>query len=352
MGQTVDRTDSLQQQVVRAAADGTPLRIVGGDSKPFYGRPVDAPVLHVGGHCGVVHYEPTELVLTARTGTTLDEIEALLAEHGQMLPFEPPHRGRGATLGGTVACNFSGPRRLYAGSVRDVVLGCRTINGRGELLRFGGEVMKNVAGYDASRLMTGALGTLGVLLEISLKVLPVPQQELTLVQPCPISEVLERMNHLSGQPLPLSALAWVDDALYLRFSGAEAAIASVQSQLDGDVLAEGKTFWRNLREHEMPFFSNTDHLWRIALPQAVPLPQLPGEWLLEWGGAQRWLKSDVPADQVRTEVAARGGHATLFHDDSAEFHPLTDGLWQLHRRLKSAFDPAATLNPGRMYEGL
>jgi glycolate oxidase FAD binding subunit len=349
-----DQTDALRQQVVQAHEGRTPLVIRGGGSKGFYGRPTDGIPLDTGGHRGVISYEPTELVLTARAGTPLAQIEALLAAQGQMLAFEPPHWGEGATLGGTVACNLSGPRRPFAGSARDYVLGCRVLNGRGEPLHFGGEVMKNVAGYDAARLMAGALGTLGVLLDVSLKVLPAPEQELTLVQACPPDQALETMNRLAGRPLPLSAAAWAEGGLHLRFSGAASAFASIREHVPGDVLTDAATFWTDLRERRLPFFADARALWRIALPPAAPQPALAGDWLIDWGGAQRWLAGDAPADQVRAAAAALGGHATLFHADASavDFHPLADGLWALHRRLKQAFDPAGILNPGRMYAGL
>ncbi|WP_124949136.1 glycolate oxidase subunit GlcE [Sulfuriferula thiophila] len=350
-----DLTVTLQQQVQAAYADKTPLNIVGGNSKAFYGRQISGSRLDMSGHRGIISYEPTELVLTARAGTPLVEIEQALATQGQMLAFEPPHWGPGATLGGTVACNLSGPRRPYAGSARDFVLGCRVINGKGELLKFGAEVMKNVAGYDAARLMTGALGTLGVLLDISLKVLPAPQQDLTLIQSCTLAEALNRMNRLAAQPLPLSASAWVDGHLYLRFSGADSAVAAVKAREAGDVLADAAAFWHSLRELNLPFFAGTEKLWRIALPQTAAQPELPGDWLVEWGGAQRWLRSTAAEDDVRTQVAGLGGHAALIHGGDRAgtvFQPLPAGLWQLHQRLKLAFDPAGILNPGRMYEGL
>ena len=350
-----DQTAMLQQQVQAAYADKTPLKIVGGNSKAFYGRATSGDELHVSGHSGIISYEPTELVLTARAGTPLIEIEQSLAAQGQMLPFEPPHWGPAATLGGAVACNLSGPRRPYAGSARDFVLGCRIINGKGELMHFGGEVMKNVAGYDVPRLMTGALGTLGVLLEISLKVLPVPQHDLTLVQHCSLDEAISRMNRLAGRPVPLSASAWIDGHLYLRFSGADSAVAAVRAREPGDMLADAAAFWHSLRELDLPFFARGDQLWRIALPQTAAQPDLPGDWLIEWGGAQRWLRSAADVADIRAKVANLGGHVTLIHGGDrtgAVFQPLPAGLWQLHQRLKQAFDPAGILNPGRMYEGL
>ena len=354
MAENRDLTEVLRQQVSEAHAGRTPLRIGGGGSKSFYGQPTDGIPLDVSGHRGIIAYEPTELVLTARAGTQLADIEALLAAQGQMLAFEPPHWGEGATLGGTVACNLSGPGRPFAGSARDFVLGCHVVNGKGELLHFGGEVMKNVAGYDAARLMAGALGTLGVLLDISLKVLPMPERELTLVQRCTPDEALTQMNRLAGQPLPLSASAWADGQLYLRFSGAASAVTSIPEHVPGEMLPKDTAFWAELRERHLPFFDDARPLWRLALPPAAPSPRLAGGWLIDWGGAQRWLASDEPADRVRTAAVALGGHATLFHADAStvDFHPLPDGLWHLHRRLKQAFDPAGILNPGRMYQGL
>lgn len=346
----------LQQQVTAAYIDKTPLNIRGGDSKAFYGRMAGGQLLDIAAHVGIISYEPTELVLSARAGTPLQSIEALLAEHGQMLAFEPPHWGQNATIGGTIACNLSGPRRAYAGSARDFLLGCHMINGKGELLHFGGEVMKNVAGYDATRLMAGALGTLGVLLDVSLKVLPVPQHELTLVRTgLNAVAALQQMHQLAGLTLPLTASAWVDGNLYLRFSGSASTIESIRQRQPGDALENDQAYWLALRELQHPFFSSDQALWRIALPQTAAQPDVHGDWLIEWGGAQRWLRSDAPAADIRTQVASLGGHATLFHGSDRTgpvFQPLPVGLWQLHQRLKYAFDPAGILNPGRLYEGL
>ncbi|WP_167631383.1 glycolate oxidase subunit GlcE [Mariprofundus ferrooxydans] len=351
-----DRSNELREHVAEAYARQTPLCITSSGSKAGLGRPVNAAQLEVAAHRGVTHHEPTELVLTARAGTPLAEIEQLLAAHDQMLPFEPPHLGESATLGGSIACNLSGPRRPYTGAVRDFVLGCRIINGKGEVLHFGGEVMKNVAGYDASRLMAGAQGTLGVLLDISLKVLPVPACEITMVRSCSAAEALQQMNRLAGQPLPLSASAWVEGVLYLRFSGSDSAMLAIPGRVPGEVLgnAEARSFWLELRERQLPFFMASD-VWRIALPQAAAQPSIAGRWLLEWGGAQRWLHSDAPVDEVQTAAAALGGHATLLRRGEhprALLHPLAPELMHVHRRLKQAFDPAGILNPGRLYEEL
>lgn len=347
-----DLTAELQQHVADAIAARNPLSIVGGASKAFYGRRIEGKPLAVGGHRGIVSYEPTELVITARAGTPLSEINATLAAQQQMLPFEPPALGAAATLGGTIACGLSGPRRPYAGAARDFVLGCRIINGRGEILRFGGAVMKNVAGYDAGRLMVGALGTLGALLDISLKVLPMAETQVTLIRDCAEAEALGLMHRVAATPQPLSASSYHDGRLYLRVAGTRAAVVAGCARIGGDVLADDHDYWLNLREQRLPFFQAEAPLWRLSLPSATAPLTLPGRSLIEWGGAQRWLSGDVDAAVVRRTAAAAGGHATLFRggDRHGEiFQPLAPELVHLHRRLKAAFDPAGILNPGRMY---
>ncbi len=348
-----DRTEGLREAVARAFADDTPLRIVGGDSKAFFGRRATGQALDVSGHRGTVAYEPSELVLTARAGTPLTEVETLLAGERQMLPFEPPHFGPGATLGGTIACGLSGPRRPYAGAARDFVLGVQVVNGRGEVLRFGGQVMKNVAGYDVSRLMVGALGTLGVLLEVSVKVLPAPAREVTLVLEADAPSAIETMNRLAGRPLPLTAACHAEGRLYLRLSGSESGVEAARSALGGETADGG--FWETLREQQLPFFAGEGPLWRLSVPPTTPPLDLPGPMLLDWGGAQRWSRTDAGEARVRQVAGSAGGHATLFrggHRDADVFHPLAPSLAALHRRLKAAFDPAGVLNPGRLYAGL
>jgi glycolate oxidase FAD binding subunit len=350
-----DSSVELQARVAEAARLGQALNIVGGGSKAFYGRPSQGERLDVGGHRGIVHYEPTELVLTARAGTPLAEIEAALAQQGQMLAFEPPHFGPSATLGGTIACGLSGPRRLWAGSARDCVLGTRIVNGRGEVLRFGGEVMKNVAGFDLSRLMVGALGTLGVLLEVSLKVLPRPDTELTQVFEMSEVDALNTANRWAGRCWPLSAACHDGERLYVRLSGAEAAVRESARTLGGEPLVGADRFWDDLREQRLTFFAGAENLWRLSVAPTSPRPDLPGRWFIDWGGAQRWLNSAVPADAVFEAARALGGHATLFRArDPAghRFQPLSERLRALHIRLKRAFDPEGILNPGRLYEAL
>ncbi|MBI3574229.1 MAG: glycolate oxidase subunit GlcE [Gammaproteobacteria bacterium] len=373
MKQDRDISKSLVEAVQSAAAARTPLQITGGGTKTFYGRQSNGQRLEVGGHRGILSYEPTELVITARAGTPLADIEAALAEKNQMLAFEPPHfadrieaRGAGqggpggafgenATLGGAIACGFSGPRRPWSGSARDFVLGTKILNGKGEILRFGGQVMKNVAGFDVSRLMAGALGTLGVLLEISLKILPRLEEELTLAFELPADQAITTINTWSGQPLPLSAACHVGNILYIRVSGTRTALQAARMQLGGKAIEKGGALWHDLREQRHPFFDGATPLWRLSVPPTTPPMNLSGQWLVDWGGAQRWFKSDAPAGDIRRAAEAAGGHATLFRGGARHgevFHPLPPVLHAMHRRLKQAFDPQRILNPGRLYSDL
>jgi len=349
-----EAVNRFAETICAAAAAGTPLRPRGGGSKDFYGGPLAGNVLDTRSYAGVIDYEPTELVITARAGTPLAEVEAVLAEGGQMLAFEPPHFGA-ATLGGCVAAGLSGPGRAAAGAVRDFVLGVRVLDGRGRDLHFGGQVMKNVAGYDVSRLMTGAMGTLGLLLEVSLKVLPLPQVQTTLRFEMPEDAALRSINHWAGQPLPISASCFANNELTVRLAGAEAGVAAAQAKMGGEIQSAGDAFWSGLREQSAAFFADAlDNapLWRLSVPSHTPPLELPGEQLIEWGGALRWLRSSAPARRIREAVARAGGHATLFRaaDKSAgAFHPLAAPLLEIHRKLKLAFDPQGIFNPGRMY---
>ncbi|WP_420993527.1 glycolate oxidase subunit GlcE [Cupriavidus sp. 30B13] len=357
--------DAFRDTIRRATDARTPLRLRGGGSKDFYGQQLQGEVLDTRGYSGIVDYDPPELVITARCGTPLAEIEAALAERRQMLAFEPPHFGAGATLGGAVAAGLSGPRRQAVGALRDFVLGVRVMDGRGDILDFGGQVMKNVAGYDVSRLMAGSLGTLGLILEVSLKVLPVPFDDATLRFAMGEAEVLERLNQWGGQPLPVAASAWHDGVLHLRLSGAAAAVRAARERLGGEAVApdEAVALWRALRDQQHPFFAPVQAgraLWRIAVPTtAAPLALPGGGQLIEWGGGQRWwlggADSAADAAAVRAAAAAAGGHATLFRNgDKAAgvFTPLAAPLHAIHQRLKAGFDPAGIFNPQRMYAGL
>jgi len=350
-----DLTEQLRERMLAAAVDKTPLRIRGGGTKDFYGNAPEGALLDTTGHAGIVAYEPTELVVTVRAGTRLSELEAALAEKGQMLAFEPPHFGETATVGGCVAAGLSGPRRATAGSVRDFVLGVKLLSGSGEVLNFGGQVMKNVAGYDVSRLMAGALGTLGLLLEVSLKVLPKPPAEATLRLELPQDKAIEAMNRWGGQPLPLSATCWSDGLLTVRLSGARAAVAAARGKIGGEAVADADAFWRGVREQQDDFFSDAATMWRLSLPSKTAPLALPGAQLIEWGGSQRWMKSDAPAAVVREAAARAGGHATLFRggDRSAgAFQKLPAPLMAIHKNLKRNFDPQGLFNPGRLYPEL
>ncbi len=303
--------------------------------------------MHLALHQGIVTYEPTELVITARSGTPLSAIEAALAGERQMLGFEPPRFGDGATLGGTIACGFSGPRRPFAGAARDFVLGVKMINGKAEVLSFGGQVMKNVAGYDVSRLLCGSLGTLGVILEVSLKVLPTPASELTVTFELSANDAIVRMNEWAAQPLPLSGACYSEDTLYIRLSGTETAVKAAHARLGGDVHKKGSEYWTNVKEHRREFFGGSTPLWRLSVPPAAMMLDLPGKWTLDWGGAQRWLKSDAAPEVIRRAATSAGGQATLFRGAIAgtpRFHPLPPAMQALQQRIKHALDPAGLFN--------
>ncbi|SFI54769.1 glycolate oxidase subunit GlcE [Nitrosomonas sp. Nm34] len=340
-----------------AVKNKRPLYIRGGNSKYFYGGQLTSQtyeILDAAAYSGIVNYEPSELIVTARAGTRLSDLEAVLSEHHQMLAFEPPHFDENATLGGCIATGLSGPRRAYTGAARDFVLGVRMLDGKGDDLHFGGQVMKNVAGYDVSRLVTGAMGTLGVLLEVSLKVLPLPSMEITLGMQMTEPEAIDKMHHWASKPLPISATCFYNDHLFVRLSGAESAVHAARLKLGGEEMKQAKSFWQSIREHTHPFFHSGTRLWRLSLKSSTPKLLLPGEQLLEWGGALRWLASDENLNEktIRSQAEAAGGHATLFYGNKSSaqiFHPLTSYMMTLHKRLKQKFDPTGIFNPGRMY---
>jgi glycolate oxidase FAD binding subunit len=369
----MDHIELFREQVLGAAAGKEALRIRGGGTKDWYGQRLEGDILDTRQYEGIIDYEPTELVITARCGTPLAHIEAVLAERGQMLPFEPPHFGDGATLGGAIASGLSGPRRATHGAVRDFLLGVTLMDGKGEVLKFGGQVMKNVAGYDVSRLMAGSLGTLGLMLQMSVKVLPRAVSETTVRFAMNEIEALDKLNVWAGQPLPVSASCWHDGVLTLRLSGARAAVDAARTMLGGEEISDGGAFWRSLREQRHAFFDGgssdgassdgasgdgADSIWRLSVPSAVSAIVLRGEQLIEWGGAQRWLKAGCePAtvQSIRRSVRAAGGHATLFRGGDKSvgvFEPLAPAVDRIHQRLKDAFDPAGVFNPGRMYDAL
>ncbi len=347
--------DFLSEAIATARAARRPVAIRGGGTKDFYGGPVAGDTLDVRPLSGITSYEPTELVITALAGTPLAEVESVLAGGGQHLAFEPPRYGAGGTVGGMVAAGLSGPARARAGCVRDHVLGVTLINGRGEFGTFGGQVMKNVAGYDVSRLLAGSLGVLGVLCEVSLKVVPRPVASVTLVRSFDESGALSLLNTLHRRPLPLGASAWYDGGLYLRLEGSEPAVAAGCAALGGDRLddTQAAAWWAGLRDQTQPFFAAPGpDLWRLSLPPTAPAIPLAGGQLIEWGGALRWWRTDAPAEDVRRRATVLGGHATRFRGARPvrdPFTPLPEPLRRVHRELKKAFDPDHILNPGRLY---
>jgi glycolate oxidase FAD binding subunit len=343
----------FRERIIDAVANRTALRLRGGGTKDWYGQQSIGEVLDTRAYRGIVAYDPTELVITARCGTSLAEIERVLAEQNQMLAFEPPHFGADATIGGAVASGLSGPRRSAVGAVRDFVLGAVLMDGKGEILHFGGQVMKNVAGYDVSRLLAGSLGTLGLILEVSLKVLPKPVAQSTRCFELNQSEAIQRLNEWGGQPLPISASAWTDGILSVRLSGAQAAVGSAEKKIGGTTLAHADAYWQSMREQTHGYFENGDaSLWRLSVPSVTPEVSLSGKQLIEWGGAQRWLRTDADVSTIRAAAEKAGGHATLFRGGDKNvgvFHPLAPAVAAIHRNLKASFDPAGIFNPGRMY---
>jgi glycolate oxidase FAD binding subunit len=352
---------SWQARIRAAVAARAPLRIRGGGTKDFYGQALAGDVLDTTACEGIVDYDPTELVITVRAGTRLAHVERVMRAEGQMIACEPPRFGEEATIGGFVAAGLSGPRRPYAAAVRDLVLGIRIVDGKGDDLRFGGRVMKNVAGFDVARLMTGALGTLGVISEVSLRCMPMPKAETTRVLQCSADEAIRMTNEWGGKPLPITATCYHAGRLAVRLSGTAAAVEAAVAKIGGMALPNndrGGAFWRSVREQTQPFFlaaaSPGSTLWRLSVKPTAPYTDLDGDQLIEWGGALRWLHASdrTIATRVRGWASGLGGHATLYRaadKTSGVFQPLPESLHALHRRLKAAFDPAGVLNPGRLY---
>jgi glycolate oxidase FAD binding subunit len=345
----------LRERVLRARAERIPLRLHGSRTKDFYGEEITGELFDVSGYRGIVDYEPTELVLTARCGTPLSLIEAQLAARGQFLAFEPPRIGGDPTLGGIIATGLSGPRRMQTGACRDFVLGAGLLSGDGELLRFGGQVMKNVAGFDVSRLLCGSLGIFGVLTEVSLKVLPVPPAEETVRLEMGAREAIEAFNRWCGRPLPISAAAWHEGAAWVRLSGARSAVQAARAVIGGDrVFASlAAKWWDALRDYTHPVFGEAT-VWRVSVPPAAPALKLPHDPLIDWGGGLRWYAGDSSGFDVRGLAMSVGGTAMRWRGVGAEgrFHPLPRALAGIHKRLKRSFDPEGIFNPGRLVAGI
>ncbi|MGV6808339.1 MAG: glycolate oxidase subunit GlcE [bacterium] len=350
-----DISQDLQARVIDAITQQHRLFIHGGNSKAFYGNPVDCEHnLDVSPHSGIINYEPSELVLTARAGTPITVIEQTLASQRQMLAFEPPIYHPDSTLGGVVAAGLAGPRRMYGGSIRDSVLGVKMINGHGKIVQFGGQVIKNVAGYDVSRLMAGSMGSLGVILEISLKVMPMPAKDITLTLETTNHKAIGLFNQWRPTPLPISASCYYDDCLYIRLSGGTQSVMHFRHQIAGDLLADARGFWTAIRNqtHEF-FYASKKPLWRLSLPPSTPIiSRLEEHSMIEWNGAQRWLYSNIPQHIIRGIASKHHGHATLFKGHLpgvSRFTPLEPSLRQLHQNLKQAMDPHHIFAAGRLY---
>ena len=351
-------------QIRSARLRRAPLDIRGGGTKSFYGEQPRGAVLPVKEIAGIYSYEPSELVITVRAGTLLEDVEKALAERRQGLAFEPPRFAPGGTVGGMIAAGLSGPSRASAGSVRDHVLGVSLVNGRGQYLRFGGQVMKNVAGYDVSRLMVGSWGILGVICEVSIKVLPVPGACSTLRFEWEQGRALEQCARWRGLPLPLQSTAWHNGNLYVRLAGTSAAVVAAGSVLGGEALApdDALVWWRAVRDHTHPFFAfdaaelaRGECLWRMSAPLSCGVVKLPGLQFIEWGGALRWCRTSAPPAEVRAVSTAAGGRAALIQaaDKSAgAFSSVSEPLMRIHRAVKIAFDPDGILNKGRLYPDL
>jgi len=351
-----DISRQLQDDVQFAIDQKRILRVHGGDSKIFYGNEIESDqTLDVSTHTGIVTYEPTELVITVRAGTKLIDLENLLASHAQQLPFEPPIHSENSTIGGVVAAGLSGPRRPFRGAVRDHILGVSMINGQGKIVEFGGQVMKNVAGYDASRLMVGSLGSLGVLLNISIKLIPAPASEVTLTIDTNSKKAITLFNQWRPTPLPISATCFHEDCLYVRLSGGHRAVSSFSDLIQGEVLENSSGFWSAVRNQTHEFFQNKNKpLWRLSFPPATPaLQRFEKDTLIEWGGAQYWLFSNAPVNIIRGIATKNKGHATLYKGNQPgvnHFHPLSPELIKLQKRLKQSLDPHGVFASGRLYK--
>jgi glycolate oxidase FAD binding subunit len=364
MSQTDPELARVIDRVRSARAGRAPLYISGGGTKIFYGEQPVGESLDLTGVKGISCYEPTELVVTVRAGTALEELESALEEHGQCLPFEPPRFAPGGTVGGMVAAGLSGPARANVGAVRDHVLGVTLLNGLGEVLSFGGQVAKNVAGYDVSRLMAGSLGVLGVICEVSLKVLPTVRATATLCFDWEEDRALRQLRDWNSQPLPLNASAWCEGRLHVRLGGAAAAVDAACARLGGTPLAPdaAASWWRSARDQTREFFSldagvlaRGECLWRLSLPPNTGPVRLPGRQFIEWHGAQRWWRTPAAAGVVRAVADQAGGHATLIRGadkSGGVFTPVGGALLRVHRALKQSFDPDGVFNRGRLYAEL
>ena len=349
-----DIRSEITREIKDARKKRLPLEIKAGGTKHFYGRQIQGKPLVLSRHTGITEYEPSELYITARSGTPLREIEQVIVRQKQILPCEPPHFGSTATLGGMVATGLCGPRRAHAGAVRDCILGTEIINGKGEYLRFGGKVMKNVAGYDVSRLICGALGTLGAIMSVTLRLIPEPTCEHTIALTLSSREAIRKMNEWANTPLPVTATFHDGKDLYIRLSGSLSTVETSAKHIGGEPVDWNDVFWTNVKEQAHEFFLTKLPIWRVAVPPNTEPLDISGTCVMEWNGALRWYTTDVKSEHIRAEVERAGGHACLFRNGDAQhpFHPLSQASFTIHQKLKQAFDPAGILNPGKMYAQL
>jgi glycolate oxidase FAD binding subunit len=351
----MDIAKQIQQQLIDASSNKQPLQIIGNGSKSFYGRSAAGDPLQVKEHTGIIDYQPDELTITARAGTPLSEINDLITDHGQMLPFEPPTFSGSATLGGCIASGLAGPRRPWTGATRDYVIGIRLLTGDGRDIRLGGKVMKNVAGYDLFRPMTGALGTLGVMLEITLKLLPLPEHEISFRIDAGEQEMVRLLHDWTYASLPLSAASHSCGKFNIRLSGTRSSIDDSITKLPADREDLSPDYWQQLNEQQLDFFTGNEALYRFVVPANAPATNTPGDSMLDWGGALRWQKSTLPFDEVQHIATKLGGSVALYRNgnrDKEVFPALPENLFTLHQRIKQVLDPAGILNPGRLYRDL
>ena len=357
----MDISKQLQKQILDAALDNQALQIIGNNTKAFYGRSEknqgESGVLplNVAEHSGILDYQPAELTITARAGTPLSEIISLLTEHQQMLPFEPPVFENKATLGGCVASAMTGPRRPWTGAVRDYLIGTRILTGEGKEIRLGGKVMKNVAGYDLFRPMAGALGTLGLMLDITLKLLPLPEREVCYYMLTDTNNMTQILRDLRSRSMPVSGASYHQGQFLLRLSGSMSSIDDATNYLPAEMKETDIVYWQDLNEHRLSFFDDSSPLYRLVVPANAPYDTISGECIVDWGGALRWIKTPLQFGELQQHAGDLGGSASIYRNGThgeEVFSPLPDQLLDLHKRIKKVMDPAGILNPGRLYRDL